>query len=207
MKIARQGFAYVGLLAATGLVLTMFPATRSYSIVPFALALFVTYFFRDPERTPPADPRLWVSPADGKVVYVGPEKNAASSARTQVSIFLSIFDVHINRSPMTGVITDVIYTPGRFLPAYREQASSQNEQNEMSLSEDSLTVTVRQIAGVVARRIVFTKKKDERLDRGERFGLIQFGSRVDVLLPPEVKVLVAVGERVRGGESALAERT
>ena len=205
MRIARQGFVYVGVLAAAALLLAFLPATRPVSLVPLALCLFVVYFFRDPDRTPPAEPRFWVSPADGKVVYVGPEQ-ALSSGRTRVSIFLSIFDVHINRSPISGVITDVIYTPGRFLPAYREQASSQNEQNEMSLSEDSLRVTVRQIAGVIARRIVFSKKKGERLERGERFGLIQFGSRVDVLLPPEVKVLVAVGDRVRGGESALAER-
>ncbi len=204
MRIARQGFAYIGVLAAAGLLLALFPATRLVSLVPFGLALFVIYFFRDPERTPPADPRVWVSPADGKVVYVGPEKDP-SSGRTQVSIFLSIFDVHINRSPISGVITDLIYTPGRFLPAYREQASSQNEQNEVTLSGNSFQVTVRQIAGVIARRIVFSKKKDERLERGERFGLIQFGSRVDVLLPAEIKVLVSVGERVRGGESALAE--
>lgn len=205
MRIARQGFLYIGVLAAAALALALVPVTRPISFVLVGLALFVGYFFRDPDRTPPSDPRLWVSPADGKVVYVGPEQDS-SSGRTQVSIFLSIFNVHINRSPISGVITDVIYTPGRFLPAYREQASSQNEQNEMTLSQDSLKVTVRQIAGVVARRIVFSKKKNERLERGERFGLIQFGSRVDVLLPPEVKVLVAVGDRVRGGESALAER-
>ena len=207
MKIARQGFAHIGFLGATGLALSIFPATRWFSVAPFALAGFVAFFFRDPERKPPADPRLWVSPADGRVVYVGPEKGAPNSGRTQVSIFLSLFDVHINRSPMTGIITNVIYTPGQFLPAYRDQASAKNEQNEITLSADSLTVVVRQIAGVVARRIVCTKKKNERLERGERFGLIQFGSRVDILLPPEVNALVAVGEHVRGGETPLAERT
>jgi len=209
MRIARQGFAYIGILVAAGFVLAIFPATRPFSLVPFALALFVMYFFRDPERTPPPDPRIWVSPADGKVVYVGPEKDpsSGSSGRTQVSIFLSIFDVHINRSPVAGVITNLTYTPGRFLAAYREEASSQNEQNEVTLAGDSFQVIVRQIAGVIARRIVFSRKKDERLERGERFGLIQFGSRVDVLLPADIKVLVSVGERVRGGESALAEKT
>jgi len=205
MRIARQGFGYIGFLAGAAVLLALYPPTRVLSIAVMLLGLFVAYFFRDPDRTPPPDPRLWVSPADGKVVYVGPER-AAASKRTQVSIFLSIFDVHINRSPLSGVITEVAYTPGRFLPAYREQASWQNEQNEMVLSENTLQVTVRQIAGVVARRIVFSKKKNERLERGERFGLIQFGSRVDVLLPPEVKVRVSVGERVRGGESALAEK-
>jgi phosphatidylserine decarboxylase len=206
MRIARQGFGYIGALAAAGLVLAPFPTTRMVALLPFALALFVIYFFRDPERTPPDDPRLLVSPADGRVVYVGPEENAPSG-RTQISIFLSIFDVHINRSPIAGVITGLRYTPGQFLPAYRQQASKQNEQNEVTLTEGPLTVIVRQIAGVVARRIVFSKKRDERLERGERFGLIQFGSRVDILLPPEVKVLVSVGERVRGGESPVGEKT
>jgi phosphatidylserine decarboxylase len=205
MRIARQGFPYIGLLAGAGLILVLYSPTRWLSIPLFVLALFVTYFFRDPDRTPPEDPRLWVSPADGKVVYVGPERGNGGD-RAQVSIFLSIFSVHINRSPLSGVITDVTYTPGRFLPAYREQASSQNEQNEMELTDGPSTVIVRQIAGVLARRIVFSKKKDERLERGERFGLIQFGSRVDVLMPPGTKVRVSEGERVKGGESVLAER-
>jgi phosphatidylserine decarboxylase len=142
MRIARQGFPYIGLLAGAGLILVLYSPTRWLSIPLFVLALFVTYFFRDPDRTPPEDPRLWVSPADGKVVYVGPERGNGGD-RAQVSIFLSIFSVHINRSPLSGVITDVTYTPGRFLPAYREQASSQNEQNEMELTDGPLTVIVR----------------------------------------------------------------
>ena len=118
MRIAQEGFLYIGILSAVGLVLALYPPTRLLSIPVFVLAAFVTYFFRDPDRTPPEDPRLWVSPADGTVVYVGPEKEGAGD-RIQVSIFLSIFSVHINRSPLSGRITNVRYTPGRFLPAYR----------------------------------------------------------------------------------------
>ena len=205
MRIAKQAFLYIGILSVLGIVLVLFPTTRPLSIPVFILAAFVAYFFRDPDRTPPEDPRLWVSPADGKVVYVGPE--ADGGGRVQVSIFLNIFDVHINRSPLSGTITNVRYTPGRFLPAYRAEASSQNEQNEMELTDEgSLKIVVRQIAGVVARRIVFSKKKDQHLERGERFGLIQFGSRVDVLMPPGTRVLLSEGEHVKGGESAMAER-
>ena len=206
MKIAREGFPYIGILFVVAIALTLYPPTRPISIPFFVLALFVTYFFRDPHRVPPEDPRLWVSPADGKVVYVGSEKEAAGE-RVQVSIFLSIFNVHINRSPISGTITNVRYTRGEFLPAYRDQASAQNEQNEMELTaEGSFSVVVRQIAGLVARRIVFSKKKDDHLERGERFGLIQFGSRVDVLMPPGTKVRLTVGQHVKGGESILAER-
>ncbi len=206
MRIAQQGFLYIGVLSAVALVLVLYPPTRLLSIPVFVLALFVAYFFRDPDRTPPEDPRVWVSPADGKVVYVGPEKEGDGD-RVQVSIFLSIFNVHINRSPLSGTITNVRHTPGKFLPAYREQASSQNEQNEMELTVDgSLKIVVRQIAGLVARRIVFSKKTGDHLERGERFGLIQFGSRVDVLMPAGTKVRLKEGQHVKGGESIMAER-
>ncbi len=186
-------------------MLAFYPPTRFVSIPFFVLGAFVLFFFRDPDRTPPSDPGLWVSPADGKVVHAGPEPEGGTD-RMQVSIFLSLFDVHINRSPVSGVITDVVYTPGKFLPAYRDQASRQNERNQIELADGALKVTVRQIAGVAARRIVFFKKKNDRLDRGERFGLIQFGSRVEVLFPSEVKLRVSLGDRVKGGESVIAEK-
>ncbi len=205
MKIATQGYTYISVCFVIGLVLVLFPGTRAWSTLPFFLGAFVAFFFRDPKRTPPDDPNLLVSPADGKVVYVGPVKEGGDGI--QISIFLSIFNVHINRSPLSAIIRKVRYTPGRFLAAYRPEASQQNEQNEVELADGDWKCTVRQIAGVVARRIVFTKKEGERLERGERFGLIQFGSRVDVLLPPEVGVRVAVGDRVKGGESVLVERS
>jgi phosphatidylserine decarboxylase len=139
------------------------------------------------------------------VVHAGPESESQGGP-IRVSIFLSIFNVHINRSPLSAVVDKVQYTPGRFLPAYKGEASAQNEQNEIELSDDTWNITVRQIAGVVARRIICYKKKGERLNRGERFGLIQFGSRVDVILPPEARLRVAVGDRLKGGQSILAEK-
>lgn len=205
MRIASQGYKYIIILLCCGILLSIFPSTRPVAILLFLLAGFVAYFFRDPERTVPNDPRLLVSPADGKVVYVGPDQ-AGGSDRIQISIFLSIFDVHINRSPLSAWIHDVRYTPGSFLPAYRAEASHRNEQNEVELTDGSWRAVVRQVAGVVARRIVFYKKKGDHLERGERFGLIQFGSRVDVLLPREVEVRVATGARVKGGETVLAAR-
>lgn len=147
---------------------------------------------------------MLLSPGDGRVVYVGPAPEDAS--RVKVSIFLSIFDVHINRSPLAAVVRRVRYTPGRFLAAYKEEASAQNEQNELELVDGDYEVTVRQIAGVVARRIICVKKENDRLERGERFGLIQFGSRMEMLMPAGTKTRVEVGDRVKGGETVLAER-
>lgn len=206
MRIAAQGFPYIGFLVGCGILLAWYAPTRALSPLFFGLGLFVAYFFRDPVRTAPEDERQLVSPADGKVVYAGPPRDGSANGRIQVSIFLSLFDVHINRAPLSGTIQRVTYTPGRFLPAYKPDASLQNEQNEVLLEDDGFQVVVRQIAGVVARRIVFFKKPLDRVERGERIGLIQFGSRVDVLLPASVALCVTVGDHVKGGESVLAER-
>lgn len=205
MKIAPQGFPYAGLMMGIGLVLSLYPPSRLLCLPFFGLGVFVLYFFRDPERHPPADPRLLVSPADGTVVYAG-ESRGEPAGRSQVSIFLSLFDVHINRSPLSARVERVTYTPGRFLPAYRDEASLRNEQNEIVLKDGDFEVTVRQIAGIVARRIVCSKKAGNQVERGERIGLIQFGSRVDVILPASVRLAVARGDHVRAGESILAER-
>jgi phosphatidylserine decarboxylase len=204
MKIAPQGFPYVGLLAGMGLVLSLYPPTRWVSVPFFGLGLFVLYFFRDPDRRAPAEPHLLVSPADGRVVYAGESRDPAGGV--EVSIFLSLFDVHINRSPLSGVVARVAYSPGSFLPAYREQASFRNERNELVLKNGDFEVTVRQIAGVLARRVVCTKKPADRVEKGERIGLIQFGSRVDVIFPAGSRLRVSPGDRVRAGESVLAER-
>jgi phosphatidylserine decarboxylase len=203
--IAPQGFKYIGIVFFCGLVLAFFEPTRPFTLLLLLLAAFVAFFFRDPERRPPDDPKLLVSPADGKVVYVGPGQKSESE-KLKISIFLSLFDVHINRSPLSAMISNVRYTPGRFLAAYKAEASRENEQNEMELADGEWKVIVRQIAGVVARRIVFYKKLGDHLERGERFGLIQFGSRTDIILPPEVQVRVQVGDRVKGGQSVLVER-
>lgn len=204
MKVASQGFPYIGVsLAIAGAVL-LFPSARFLAIPFLLIAAFVTFFFRDPKRVAPNDPKVLVSPGDGRVVYVGPAEDG--SPRKQLTMFLSIFDVHINRSPMTARVERVQYTPGRFLAAYKREASTANERNEMELVDDDFRVIVRQIAGVVARRIVCTVKESDRLEQGERFGLIQFGSRMEVVVPENCELTARVGEHLRGGESVIGRR-
>jgi phosphatidylserine decarboxylase len=168
-----------------------------------AVALFMAYFFRDPRRDAPADADLVVSPADGRVTRVSPLDQNDPQSPTVVSIFLSVFDVHVNRAPIAGEITDVTYTKGRFMIATRADASLVNEQNSLTIRGPRLTVVCKQIAGVLARRIVCWKKAGDRLTLGERFGLIKFSSRTDLILPPEVEVQVKVGDRVRGAVSVI----
>lgn len=204
MRIAHQGYKYIGLSWGLAAIFALHPASRILSVLLLLLGAFVAFFFRDPERTPPDDPRLVVSPADGKIVHAGPQPGEPD--RLLVSIFLSLFDVHVNRSPISARVERVTYTPGRFLPAYKREASTANEQNELELRDETWTVIVRQIAGVVARRILCFTKEGSRLERGQRLGLIQFGSRVDVLFPSEARLCVVLGEHVKGGESVIAER-
>ena len=163
------------------------------------LSAFMAYFFRDPEREVPKGAGLVVAPADGRVTRVWKLSPGDPLSPSVISIFLSPFDVHINRSPIAGVVSDVTYTRGRFKSATREEASLVNEQNALTIEGERLTVVCKQIAGVLARRIVCWKRPGERLERGERFGLIKFGSRTDLVLPAEVEVLVSPGARVRGG--------
>lgn len=167
------------------------------------LACFMAYFFRDPERAAPGERTVIVSPADGRVTLVGKLSPEDANSPKIVSIFLSPLDVHINRSPISGTILDVTYTKGRFKPATSDTASLVNEQNALTIQGDGVTVVCKQIAGVLARRIVCWKKPGDRLELGERFGLIKFGSRTDLVMPPEVEVLVSPGERVRGGVTVI----
>jgi phosphatidylserine decarboxylase len=171
----------------------------------FLLALFVAFFFRDPEREVPEDERLVVSPADGLIVVVKPVELADGNMGTLVSIFLSIFDVHVNRSPLAGRIVDTDYRPGKFLVATKQKASIENEQNVITVENRYATVVFKQIAGLIARRIVFWKKKGDHVMLGERVGLIKFGSRVDIILPPQVVVAARKGERVKGGVSIIGK--
>jgi phosphatidylserine decarboxylase len=172
--------------------------------VPFLiLTLFILNFFRDPERTSPADPSAIVSPADGRVVQIAEESFAGRPVR-RVSIFMSPVDVHVNRSPASGTVCAVVYQKGRFGIASGERASAENEQNVFTLESAAGPVVVRQIAGLLARRIVFWKRVGDALERGERVGLIKFGSRVDVLLDPALELRVKIGDRVRAGSSVLA---
>ncbi|MFY9609195.1 MAG: phosphatidylserine decarboxylase family protein [Blastocatellia bacterium] len=168
-----------------------------------ALVGFMGFFFRDPERHCPNDDSLIVSPADGRVVVVARVEPGSENSATQISIFLSPLDVHINRSPIAGEITDVLYKPGAFHVASRDIASVENEQNIVTIRGRRLTIVFRQIAGVLARRIVLWKKKGDLVAMGERVGLMKFSSRMDVLMPGEVEVLVHKGERVTGGITVL----
>ena len=168
-----------------------------------AFGVFCFSFFRDPERVIPEDPSAIVSPADGRVVVITDEQNAGRSG-TRISIFLAIWNVHVNRSPAAGVITKLEYRPGKFLAAWDANASMQNEQNVFSLATLDGNIEVKQIAGLVARRVVSWKKPPDVVSKGERIGLVRFGSRVDLWIPQGSELLVKVGDTVYGGSSTLA---
>src|SRR5271156_6267003 len=197
--MVRDGYFYgAGCLLAAGAIVWL--AAWPYAVPVLLLAAFMLWFFRDPERDIPAIPGAVVSPGDGKVTDV-----SASGGRGQrISIFLSVFDVHVNRSPIEGVIRDVRYQRGRFLNAMNQASAEQNEQNIVRVEGDGQAVVFKQIAGLLARRIVFHPKVGDRLERGQRVGLIKFGSRVDVLFDASAVLQVKVGDRVRGGASILA---
>ena len=192
---------YYGLAFGAGGALVAWLAGPWFSLPLWLLAAFCLYFFRDPDRMVPGGP-VAVSPADGKVVAVVAENDALQ----RLSIFLNIFDVHVNRAPIAGVVCNVQYQKGRFLVASREAASSANEQNIVTLQADGTSVMFKQIAGLIARRIVFFKKTGDRVAAGERVGLIKFGSRVDVLFGPEWEIVARPGMRVAAGSSIIARR-
>ena len=198
--MVRDGIYYaLGFSAAGVLVATLIGSPASIPF--FVLAAFCGWFFRDPERPLPAGP-FALSPADGLVVAIVPEQG-----RTRISIFLNIFDVHVNRSPISGVITDITYQKGLFLVASRPDATEKNEQNLFTVrAADGTTVVFSQIAGLIARRIVCYKRVGDFVQAGDRVGLIKFGSRVDVFLGPEWQIKVKPGMRVSAGSSVLASR-
>jgi phosphatidylserine decarboxylase len=203
LPIAREGWAFI--LPLCGLTIVAMVTVPILGWLLLAVTAFVGYFFRDPERLIPTAPGLLLSPADGRVIAMTPQVNAAQEpVGTQVSIFLSVFDVHINRAPVSGTVRDVCYRAGKFLPAFRSQASAMNEQNVVTIQSGDAQVVVKQVAGILARRIVCKVKAGDRLSAGERFGLIRFGSRVDICIPPHFTIHVSLGDRVRGGQSVLA---
>ena len=167
------------------------------------LAAFVFSFFRDPDRAIPTEPGAVVSPADGRVVVVTEEENAGRAGK-RISVFLAVWNVHVNRAPAEGTITNLEYRPGKFLAAMRERASLENEQNVFTLSTEAGEMVFKQIAGWIARRVVSWKKIGDQVRRGERIGLVRFGSRVDVWVPKEAEILVKLGQNVKGGSSVLA---
>ena len=197
MGIVKESIPYIVVPVLLGIAAA---GLGYWYVVAFLLvvALFMAFFFRDPKRVPPSDPDVVVSPADGRVTRIE-SSDQVSGLPTVISIFLSPLDVHINRSPIPGKIVDVLYSPGKFLMATNEKASLVNEQNALTIQGEKITVVCKQIAGILARRIVCWKEKGENLGLGERFGMIKFSSRTDVLLPANVQVTVKEGQRVRGG--------
>jgi len=198
VPVAVQAVPFLVVLLIAGLALGF--TVGPWGIAPIALlALFVLYFFRDPERDSPEGEGLVLSPADGRVTEI-----RRVGGGTCVSVFLSVFDCHINRSPVSGVVREARYTRGRFHPAWQGRASEENERNHLIIRADEGDFGVTQVAGVLARRIVCRKKEGDRVRRGERIGLIRFGSRTDLHLPPGLEPLVAKGDRVRGGVTLMA---
>lgn len=200
--MAKEGIPFLLWFLVPGLLFAVFGWLISAALC-LLLAGFMAFFFRDPERECPVDNSIVISPADGRVVSASPVDDRAENSPTQISIFLSPLDVHINRSPIAGEIVDVVYKPGAFHVASKDIASIENEQNVVTVRGERLTIVFRQIAGVLARRIVLKKKKGDRVALGERIGLMKFSSRMDVILPPEVDVLVRKGDRVIAGISVL----
>ncbi len=174
-----------------------------WGIPPVLLTVFVLWFFRDPERIIPDTPGAVVSPADGKITDVS-SVTVGGTRHVRISIFLNVFDVHVNRSPIAGVIQDIRYQTGKFLNAMNETSAELNEQNVVTMEGDGERIIFKQIAGLLARRIVFTKKIGDRVARGERVGLIKFGSRTDILLNASASIQIKVGDRVKGGSTVLA---
>ena len=205
IKIDRSGVPFIlGALVPAAL---LFAVQRLAWALPLALlgGLFA-FFFRDPDRHPPADPRAVVAPADGQVLHAGDAEPgvAPPGEWQQVSIFLSPLDVHVNRVPVSGRVTRVVYRPGRFLPAYRENAATKNEQNEVWIDHAGQTVICRQIVGILARRVVCRIAAGVEVQAGDRFGIMKFGSRIEVFTPRSAALRVTAGDAVRGGETILA---
>lgn len=202
MRIAREGLPYI-LVPALLTIAAALLGYRYAALVPLLLTLFMVFFFRDPKREPPGDPNAIVAPADGRITRVAALSENSQNRSSLVSIFLSPFDVHINRAPIAGRIIDISYTKGKFLMATDEKASLVNEQNALTIEGDKITLVCKQVAGILARRIVCWKRAGERVSVGERFGLIKFGSRTDLILPESVEVIVSEGMRVKGGTTII----
>jgi phosphatidylserine decarboxylase len=206
LRLDRAGLPFIGGALALALVLG---ATTAWVVaIPFvALALFFAFFFRDPERAVPAAADQVLSPADGRVLVAGPADPSAAPPGDwqQISIFLSPMDVHINRVPFGGTLTRVTYQPGRFLPAYRSESGAENERTELWVERDGRTVVFRQVVGMLARRVVCRVREGETVKTGDRFGLMKFGSRMDVFVDRDARLLVGAGDVVRAGETRLAE--
>ncbi len=204
IPVAREGYPFI---AFAGFMTLTF-AVLEYDLIAFiglALTGFIVYFFRDPERIGPDDGDIIVAPADGKIIQVEKvfDERFLQEHAYKISIFMSVFDVHVNRLPFSGEVERIIYSPGRFYAANTDQAALENENCAIVVSANNFRYAVVQVAGLVARRIVCWTDKGDKLERGARFGMIRFGSRVDVFLPQHVQLEVASGKRVKAGETVL----
>ncbi len=200
--MVRDAYYYVLPLGAAAILIGWL-TSPGWALPVVLLAFFLLWFFRDPERAIPHAPGALVSPADGKVTHMS-ETVEGDFPCHRISIFLSVFDVHVNRSPIGGVIREVRYKQGKFGNAMGAASAEENEQNIVRVEGEGQTVVFKQIAGLLARRIVFTKRVNDRVERGERVGMIKFGSRVDVFIPTSSTLRVKVGDKVKGGSSVLA---
>lgn len=201
--MVRDGILYGAALLVVAVIVWFSTQFVWLTAIPVLLALFFLWFFRDPSRAIPAEPGVIVSPGDGKVEEADWIETTEGS-RARITIFLSVFDVHVNRSPVGGTVTSVEHREGLFLNAMKPESSILNEQTLITIDAGGYTVAFKQIAGLLARRIVCNLKPGDRVERGQRMGLIKFGSRVDVLIPPDAELRVQAGDRVKGGSSVLA---
>ena len=202
--VVREGYIYIGALVLLTFVVAL-TADPYWAIIPGVLAAFVTFFFRNPSRPVPEDSCLVLSPADGRVMSITEleEDEFLNSPGKKVTIFLSVFDVHVNRSPIAGEIKFQQYTCGRFRPAYKESVGCENERHSIGLENECMRVVVTQIAGLIARRIVSWVTLGDSLKPGERYGLIKFGSCTELIVPETVDILVKKGDKVKGGVSVI----
>jgi phosphatidylserine decarboxylase len=205
-KLAPEGYPFIGFFGFVT-VIAYIAGGLLASLLPFVLMLFMAYFFRDPERAIPKGDNIFVSPADGEVILIQnvDEGEHIKGSTLQVSIFMSPLNVHVNRAPCDGVVGSVVHTPGKFLSAFKHEASLQNENIAMLLNTKYGRVLVRQVAGFVARRAVCRVKPGDTLKKGQRYGIIKFSSRLDVFLPKDVDIKIKTGDKVKAGETVIGE--
>ncbi|MCK4223544.1 MAG: phosphatidylserine decarboxylase family protein [candidate division Zixibacteria bacterium] len=209
--MTKEGFKFIIPTLAISLILfAVWAYSSEVIILPFAavfflLSFFFLFFFRDPERKAPNGENLILSSADGKVILIKPFENLkfVGEKGTLVSVFMSVFDVHVNRAPISGKVKYFKYNPGKFHPAFKDKASLENEQTELGLENERGRIILKQIAGIIARRIVCKVKSRDSVKIGERFGMIKFGSRVDLFLPENVEIKVKLNQRVKAGETII----
>ncbi|MGH9607320.1 MAG: phosphatidylserine decarboxylase [Terracidiphilus sp.] len=201
--MVRDGYIYALSLIAVAAALQWATGHWAWAAIPLVLATFFLWFFRDPHRAIPAGDGLILSPGDGLVTETAAIRTPAGPCQ-RISIFLSVFDVHVNRAPIGGIVSRVDYRKGQYLNAMNPASADRNEQNTVTVRGEGMEVTFKQIAGLLARRIVFTLREGDPVERGQRVGLIKFGSRVDLLIPAEAILHVKQGQRVKGGSSVIA---